>query len=249
MRSWTLALAVVALAFAAGAWGQEEPSPAAPTPVPGEVSPPAAPAPVPGEVSPPAAAAPVPGEVSPPAAPSSGQIPVAQAVEMKQAGTPTLPSEHVRCVATCATVMPYYQQRFAALQTHDGDTQCWANCWRQFGDSARPNPTADQQRQLWRSRSPQYMRANQCAQTCWRKYHPQDTAVLVAGLPSLPRPIVGALLQAASQVFAGQPLCLAAVPMVMVPAPVTTGPPPPCPPVTRSGGGQPPECPVLPGTY
>jgi hypothetical protein len=241
MRSWTLALAIVALAFTAGAWGQEEPSPTAPTPVPAEISPP-----------PPAPAAPAPaeGEAAPTVtAPPSGQIPVAEAVQMKHAGVPTLPSEHVRCVATCATVMPYYQQRFAALQTHDGDTQCWANCWRQFGDSTRPNPTADQQRQLWRSRSPQYMRANQCAQTCWRKYHPQDTAVLVAGLPSLPRPIVGALLQAASQVFAGQPLCLAAVPMVMVPAPVTPGPPVPCPPVTRSGGGQPPECPVLPGTY
>jgi hypothetical protein len=225
MRSWRLALAIIALAFTAGAWGQEQPTQTAPAPVSGEISPPAAPA------------------------PPAGPISVAEAVQMKQAGAPTLPSEHVRCVATCATVVPYYQQKFPTLTTHDGDTQCWANCWRQLGGSACPNPTVDQQRQLWRSRSPQYLRVNQCAQTCWRKYHPQEAAVAVAGLPSLPRPIVGALLQAASQVFAGQPLCLAALPMMMIPAPVTVEPPPPCPPITRSGTGESPLCPVPPGTY
>jgi hypothetical protein len=240
MRRWTLALAIVALALTAGAWGQEEPSPTVPAQAPGEVPPPAAPTaptPVPSEISPPAAAAP------------PAQIPVAEAIQMKQAGAPTLPSEHVRCVATCATVVPYYQHKYPTLTTHDGAVQCWTNCWNVFGDRACPNPTVDQRRQLWQSRSPQYMRVNQCAQTCWQKYHPQEAAVAVAGLPSLPRPIVGAMLQAASQVFAGQPLCLAALPMLMVPAPVTVQPSVPCPPVTRSGGSQPPMCPVLPGTY
>ena len=70
--------------------------------------------------------------------------------------------------------------------------------------------------QLWMSKSPQYMRINQCAQTCWRKFNPQQTAVNVAGFQSMPRPIVAATMQASSQVFSGQGTQIAAAPITMV---------------------------------
>ncbi len=234
MGKWLLLLAIAALAITAGAWGQNAPAPPAAAPAQGEAAP-VTPAPAPAQVvpAPPAVAVPLGGPLS-----------VTEALQMRQAGAQTLPSEHVRCTATCATVVPYYQQKYATLTTHGGDTQCWTNCWNQFGNRTLTSVTADQQRALWARLSPQYMRINQCAQTCWRKYHPQDTtAVTVAGLPSLPRPIVAATTQAVAQIFTCQPVRLVALPMIAIPVPPTILPPLPCPPVSRDATGRPPVCP------
>ncbi len=61
------------------------------------------------------------------------------------------------------------------------------------------------------------MRINQCAQTCWRRFHPQETAVNVGGFQSTPRPIVSAPMQASCQVFFGQRTQIAMAPLTVLP--------------------------------
>jgi hypothetical protein len=186
MARWIIVLAVIALAVtvSVGVWAKTTPNQAGQHPQ----AAPAAPA-------------------SPAAA-----VPLPRAIDMKQAGKETQASEHARCIATCQTVMPYYQQKYASLKTHDGAGQCWNNCWNQFGDRNRTNVTANDKKQLWQSKNAQYLRVNQCAQTCWGKYHKQQAAVQVVGKPSMPRPIVAGRMQATAQVFQGQSMKVAALP-------------------------------------
>jgi hypothetical protein len=186
MGRWIIVLAVIALAVtvSVGVWAKAAPSPA------GQHAQPA-----PAATERPAAAVPLP-----------------RAIDMKQAGKETQASEHARCTATCQTVMPYYRQKYTAVKTHEGGTQCWSNCWNQFGDRNRTNVTANEKKQLWQSKNAQYLRVNQCAQTCWGKYHKQQASVQIAGKESMPRPIVAGKMQATAQVFQGQAMKVAALP-------------------------------------
>ena len=107
-------------------------------------------------------------------------------------GHPTLASEHKRCTSTCNTVMPYYQKKYATLKTHDGDRRCWQSCWNRFGDKSKKNVAVNDMRKLWSSKNAQNLRANQCAQACYRKYHHEEAEITVAGYRSQPRAWVSA---------------------------------------------------------
>jgi hypothetical protein len=43
---------------------------------------------------------------------------------------------------------------------------------------------------MWMSRMGNNMRANQCAQACWRKFHDESNTVEVGGWRSAPRTVV-----------------------------------------------------------
>lgn len=118
---------------------------------------------------------------------------------------PSQAKEHKRCVVTCNTVMPFHRRKYAALKTHEGDTQCWHNCWNRFGDTTQTNVSLSDKKQLWQGKNAQYLRANQCAQTCYRRFHNQKAqpAIEVAGAHSRPRAWVAAD-QASARVMAGQ---------------------------------------------
>jgi hypothetical protein len=71
------------------------------------------------------------------------------------------------------------------MKTHEGDKVCWQNCWTRFGSGGSPSVT--DQKDLWTSKTTENMRANQCAQACWRTQHNDSRTVSVAGWRSEPR--------------------------------------------------------------
>lgn len=103
---------------------------------------------------------------------------------------PTVAKEFDRCTKTCQTVMPHFTNKFATMNTHEGDRQCWQTCWNRFGDKSKKSASATDTKRLWMTRNSRHMRINQCAQACWRKHHQGQAGVTVAGYRSQPRPCV-----------------------------------------------------------
>jgi hypothetical protein len=95
-------------------------------------------------------------------------------------------SEYSRCTKTCTTLMDYYRGQYAKMKAHDGDKTCWDNCWARYGKTK--SPTVAEQKALWAQHMPKELRANQCAQACWRVHHDGKRTVTVAGWRSEPRP-------------------------------------------------------------
>ena len=75
-------------------------------------------------------------------------------------------NEYSRCTKTCSALMDYYHKQYAKMKTHEADKTCWSNCWTRYG-KGKSASTSDE-KNLWTSRMAQNMRANQCAQACWR---------------------------------------------------------------------------------
>ena len=97
-------------------------------------------------------------------------------------------SEPGRCTKTCDTLLTNYRKMFSMMKSHEGDKQCWTTCWSRYGKS-QTTSTADMKK-LWVSKTSENMRANQCAQACWRMHHKNSNTVEVAGWRSMPRTAV-----------------------------------------------------------
>ena len=92
-----------------------------------------------------------------------------------------------RCTMTCSILMDNYNKKFATMKAHEGDRQCWETCWSRMG-RGQTSSVADM-KALWMSQMAENMRANQCAQACWRKHNDSNT-VAVGGWRSTPRTVV-----------------------------------------------------------
>jgi hypothetical protein len=97
-------------------------------------------------------------------------------------------SEADRCSMTCTVLMRHWDRKFNTMKAHEGDGQCWNTCWERFG-TGQECPAADKKK-IWMSRMGDNMRANQCAQACWRKFHDESNTVEVGGWRSAPRSVV-----------------------------------------------------------
>ena len=86
--------------------------------------------------------------------------------------------DYNRCLATCDTVTKYYGTKRATLKTHDGDKQCWSTCDARL-DRSKNAGNVQAMKAFWIQQKTTNLRANQCAQACWRKYH--KGAVSTAG--------------------------------------------------------------------
>jgi hypothetical protein len=95
-------------------------------------------------------------------------------------------NEYTRCTKTCSMLVDFYHKQFTTMKTHEGDKTCWSNCWTRYGQGG--SPSAADQKTLWFSKVADNMRANQCAQACWRTHHSDSRVVAVAGWRSEPRP-------------------------------------------------------------
>jgi hypothetical protein len=89
-----------------------------------------------------------------------------------------------RCARTCTTVMSFYSGKYAKMKAHEGDKQCWQTCSTLKGKSSA---SAQAMKAFWKQNMHTSMRANQCAQACWRSYHKGSSNVRVAGWKSAPR--------------------------------------------------------------
>ncbi len=96
--------------------------------------------------------------------------------------------EFDRCTMTCTLLMDNYQKKYASMRAHEGDKQCWQTCWSRMGKGS--GPTMEAQKGVWMQNHPNHMRANQCAQGCWRINHDQSKEVAVGGWRSAPRDTV-----------------------------------------------------------
>ncbi len=96
--------------------------------------------------------------------------------------------EFDRCTMTCTMLMNHYNRNFGAMKAHEGDKQCWHTCWSRFG-SAREEASTSDMKELWMRNRVERMRANQCAQACWR-IHNDSSMVEVGGWRSAPRDVV-----------------------------------------------------------
>ncbi len=108
--------------------------------------------------------------------------------------------DYNRCLATCDTVIKYYGTKRATLKAHEGDKQCWSTCDARLNRSKNAG-NAQAMKAFWTEQKPTNLRANQCAQACWRKYH--KGAVNTAGWRSEPRSVActpAAVERAAAQV-------------------------------------------------
>jgi len=94
-------------------------------------------------------------------------------------------SEYTRCTKTCNTLMDFYHKQYAKMKTHEGDKTCWGNCQTRYGQGESPSMAG--QKSLWSSKVADSMRANQCAQACWRTHHSDNRTISVAGWRSEPR--------------------------------------------------------------
>jgi hypothetical protein len=81
--------------------------------------------------------------------------------------------------------MDHFGDKFGKMKAREGDKQCWQTCWSRSGRQTRG--TAAGMKKLWMSKMGTQMRANQCAQACWRKHHSDKNEVRVGGWRSQPR--------------------------------------------------------------
>ncbi len=96
--------------------------------------------------------------------------------------------EFDRCTMTCTMLMNHYNKKFAAMKAHEGDKQCWHTCSSRSGGTGEEASTSDM-KELWMKNRAERMRANQCAQACWRIHNDSNT-VAVGGWRSAPRDAV-----------------------------------------------------------
>ncbi|NIM04919.1 MAG: hypothetical protein GTO55_03110 [Armatimonadetes bacterium] len=97
----------------------------------------------------------------------------------------TCEGEMNRCTTTCDMLISHYNKNFAKMKAHEGDKQCWQNCWSRMGQGAMPS--ADKMKSFWMGKMAANMRVNQCAQACWRKHHQESNQVEIGGWRSMPR--------------------------------------------------------------
>jgi len=90
-----------------------------------------------------------------------------------------------RCTMTCTMLMDHYNKNFARMKAHEGDSQCWQTCWKRLGPAK--SASMEEMKTFWMERRPMNMRANQCAQACWRVNHQDSNTVEVGGWRSEPR--------------------------------------------------------------
>ncbi len=93
--------------------------------------------------------------------------------------------EKARCTKTCTTLMDYYNKTSPKMKAREGNKQCWDTCWSRNGKGMKPNAAG--LKSFWMGKMPMNLRANQCAQACWRKHHDNSNTVQVAGWRSMPR--------------------------------------------------------------
>lgn len=103
-------------------------------------------------------------------------------------GKATCASEADRCSMTCTMLTNHWNKKFGTMKAHEGDKQCWEICWRRMGKEGAGS--AAELKALWMENMASNMRANQCAQACWRKSHDNSSTVEVGGWRSTPRSIV-----------------------------------------------------------
>jgi hypothetical protein len=94
-------------------------------------------------------------------------------------------SDWARCTKTCSTLMQLMARSHARVKVHEGDKQCWQTCWNRMGKGA--TRSAARMKAFWTQNSAKHMRANQCAQACWRMHHDNTKMVQVKDWRSEPR--------------------------------------------------------------
>jgi hypothetical protein len=97
-------------------------------------------------------------------------------------------SEYRRCAKTCNALLVQFNESYPNRPTHEGDKQCRDTCWARMG-KGKPGSASDM-KNLWQENMSSHMRANQCAQACWRQRHRDNKTVSVGGWQSEPRTIV-----------------------------------------------------------
>jgi len=117
------------------------------------------------------------------AAREKGRGGMKQTMGMKQAG-----AEKDRCTRTCSTLMNFYNTNYPKMKAREGNKQCWDTCWSRFGKGKMAG--VSEKKAFWMEKRAMNMRANQCAQACWRMHQGNSKTVEVGGWRSMPRSIV-----------------------------------------------------------
>ncbi len=94
-------------------------------------------------------------------------------------------SEYRRCAKTCSVLLDQFNTSYPKMQPHEGDEQCYNTCWARTGKGQPGSPS--EAKKVWQENMPSHMRANQCAQACWRRRHKESATVAVGGWKSEPR--------------------------------------------------------------
>ena len=89
-----------------------------------------------------------------------------------------------RCGKTCTTLMKNWTGKCSVAKAHEGDAECWTTCAVRAGQK---EASVKEAKALWAKQMVSEMRANKCAQACWRKSHGSKSLVSVANLRSEPR--------------------------------------------------------------
>ncbi len=116
-----------------------------------------------------------------------GTRPETGMMEKSEMSMMPMAKEFDRCTMTCAMLMNHYEKTYGMMRAHEGDKKCWSTCWSRYGEGAML--TTEKQKELWMKQRPERMRANQCAQACWRAHHEDAKEVMVGGWRSTPRDI------------------------------------------------------------
>lgn len=104
---------------------------------------------------------------------------------MMESAMPAYEKEFDRCTMTCTMLMNHFNKKHATMKAHEGDKQCWDTCWSRMGE--RKSGSATEMKDMWMKNRAERMRANQCAQACWRKHNQESNTVEVGGWRSTPR--------------------------------------------------------------
>jgi hypothetical protein len=90
-----------------------------------------------------------------------------------------------RCGKTCTALMKNWTGKCSVTKAHDGDAQCWQTC---AARADKKDASPQEAKAIWSKQMVTEMRANKCAQACWRKAHSNKSLVPVVGWRSEPRP-------------------------------------------------------------